>query len=233
MNLILAILVLFFYDNVLSDCGCNKLNRESNEIDSESSPPKAELCSADSGSSIRNWIHEQHSDDNEMSLIPGGDYFVGTDTPIFVTDHESPERKIFVEEFFLDKFEVSNGNFIEFIDSTGYVTEAEKFGDSFVFQQHLSEQVKTDNVDFRVLNAEWWYKITGSNWKHPKGPESNIKGLENYPVTHVSWNDAVAYCEWKNKRLPSEAEWEVACRGGKKGKLFPWGNKIHPKQEHW
>lgn len=231
MNLILATLFLLFCDIVLSDCGCNKLNRDSNELDSELKKP--ELCSADSGSSIRNWIHELHSDDNEMSLIPGGDYYIGTDTPVFVADHESPERKVFIEEFFLDKFEVSNGNFIEFIDSTGYVTEAEKFGDSFVFQQHLSEQVKTKNVDFRVLNAEWWYKISGSNWKHPKGPESDIKGLENYPVTHVSWNDAVSYCEWKHKRLPTESEWEVACRGGKKGKLFPWGNKIQPKKEHW
>lgn len=77
-----------------------------------------------------------------------------------------------------------------------------------------------------------WYKIKGASWKNPEGPESNIDDRLTHPVIHVSWKDAVNYCQWKNKRLPSEAEYEAACRGGKRGKLFPWGNKLMPKDEH-
>lgn len=133
----------------------------------------------------------------------------------------------------MDKYEVSNSDFEEFVKSTNYVTEAEKFGDSFVFQMFLTEQVKSKLQDSRVAQAPWWYKVKKVDWRHPEGEDSNIADRMDHPVIHVSWNDATAYCKWNDKRLPTEVEYEVACRGGRRDKLFPWGSKMNPKGEHW
>ncbi|GLV38750.1 uncharacterized protein CBL_05749 [Carabus blaptoides fortunei] len=132
-----------------------------------------------------------------------------------------------------DKYEVSNQKFTEFIIKTGYKTEAEIFGDSFVFEKLVSDEEKEKYKDFRAVSAPWWIKMEGVNWMKPEGPNSDIKSRMNHPVVHVSWNDAVKYCEYLNKRLPTEAEWEMACRGGLKQKLYPWGNKLMPKDQHW
>lgn len=181
-------------------------------------------------------LHEEDdswSPPSDMAFIPGGEVKVGTKSPIFKIDKESPERLVLIEPFYIDKHEVSNKKFREFVEDTNYQTEAEKFGDSFVFKDHLSPDMQIDNKDFRVVNAEWWFKIKGASWRKPQGYDSTIEGLDNYPVIHISWNDANAFCKWQNKRLPTEIEWETACRGGKTGRLYPWGSKLNAQDKHW
>lgn len=232
---------------VRSDCGCNKVEREpieivKREISSDENiqtepviDNKVSTCSSQnpSESQLLKSIHYAEADDDAMSLIPSGEYAVGTNEAIIPSDRESPERIAQIDEFFIDKYEVSNRQFLDFVTKTGYQTEAEKFGDSFIFSELLTPEIREKFHDYRVVNAPWWYKINGTDWKHPEGPASSIVDRMNHPVVHVSWNDAVEFCKWKEKRLPTEDEWEVACRGGKKRKLFPWGNKLDAKDMHW
>ncbi|XP_051059586.1 formylglycine-generating enzyme isoform X2 [Phodopus roborovskii] len=168
----------------------------------------------------------------KMVPIPAGVFTMGTDEPQIKQDGEAPARRVTVDAFYMDAYEVSNADFEKFVNSTGYLTEAEKFGDSFVFEGMLSEQVKVQ-IHQAVAAAPWWLPVKGANWRHPEGPDSSILHRLNHPVLHVSWNDAVAYCEWAGKRLPTEAEWEYSCRGGLQNRLFPWGNKLQPKGQHY
>jgi len=221
--LIILFLFVIFFNEVNSDCGCSKTSRED----------RASKYEREAETDLPESVFQHSSGFDKMSLIPGGTVTVGTNEPIFEEDNEGPEREVEVTKFYLDKFAVSNSDFKEFITKTGYVTEAEKFGDSFVFKSLLSKEVQDEYVDFRVLKAPWWYKVKGVSWKSPEGPGSTIDDRLNHPVVHVSWNDAKSYCVWKSKRLPTENEWEKACRGGKKRKLFPWGNKLMPNDKHW
>lgn len=223
------VVCLAIIDEISSDCGCSKTSRDERAKKYERSETLVDVAEeTESGS-----VLQHASDYDQMSLIPGGKYFVGTNEPIFEGDHEGPEREVELEKFYLDKYEVSNSEFAKFVKKTGYKTEAETFGDSFVFKILISPEVQEEYVDFRVLQAPWWYKVKGVEWKHPEGPGSNIDDRLNHPVVHVSWNDAVAFCKSRGKRLPTESEWEAACRGGKKRKLFPWGNKMMPNDKHW
>ncbi|KOB51783.1 Sulfatase-modifying factor 1, partial [Operophtera brumata] len=137
-----------------------------------------------------------------------------------------------VKSFYLDKYEVSNENYMNFVADTRYKTEAESFGDSFVFAIFLNSTYKESLKDFRVVQAKWWYKVLGADWKHPYGPDSDIKDVMDHPVIHVSWRDARAYCKWRGARLPTESEWEAACRGGHQDTKFPWGDKLLPGKKH-
>lgn len=167
-----------------------------------------------------------------MALIPAGVFTMGTDEPAIPQDGEAPSRRVHISQFYMDRYEVSNAEFEKFVSSTGYITEAERFDDSFVFEGLLSEKVKRD-IHQAVAAAPWWLPVKGANWKHPEGPDSDIRDRIDHPVLHVSWRDAVEFCAWAGKRLPTEAEWEYACRGGRENRLFPWGNNLHPNGNHY
>lgn len=170
---------------------------------------------------------------NDMILIPPGEFTMGTDKPLLPQDGEGPARRAQITAFSINKYEVSNSEFMMFVRETNYITEAETFGDSFVFEMLLSEETKSQ-IDQVVEEAPWWLPVKGASWKHPEGLDSNIEHRWDHPVVHISWNDAVEYCKWSDgKRLPTEAEWEYAASGGLKGRLFPWGNNPNPKGEHW
>ncbi|XP_392816.2 formylglycine-generating enzyme [Apis mellifera] len=166
-----------------------------------------------------------------MIKIKAGIFGIGTNDPIFIADGEGPKQQIYLNSFYIDKTEVSNHDFSKFVDATNYKTEAERFGDSFVFRG-LLKQKDQKNITLVVAQAPWWLQVKNANWLHPEGPESDIKNRMDHPVIHVSWNDAIAYCNWLGKRLPTEAEWEVACRGGLSDRLYPWGNKLIPNGQY-
>ena len=175
-----------------------------------------------------------------MVWIPGGEFTMGTDDPIGWAD-EKPAHRVRVDGFWMDETDVTNAQFRALVDATGYVTTAEKPVDvqeilrqsppgtpapppeklvpgSLVF--HPTAGPVKDLRDF----SQWWSWTPGANWRHPEGPGSSIEGKDDYPVVHVSWDDAVAYAKWAGKRLPTEAEWEFAARGGLDNKPYVWGD---------
>lgn len=158
---------------------------------------------------------------------------MGTDLKeAFAADGEGPVREIELSPFLLDRFPVTNDVFAHFVQETGYKTEAEVYGWSFVFWTHIPPERFAELVDDTVAQAQWWCKVNGAAWNTPEGPGSDVTSRGNYPVVHVSWNDAQAFCAWSGNRLPTEAEWEYAARGGLVQKLYPWGDELCPKGEH-
>lgn len=168
-----------------------------------------------------------------MISLPGGTFLMGTDyAEAFPADGEGPVREVILSPFRIDRYPVTNMLFKQFVDETGYVTEAEQFGWSFVFWAHIPESRFDELVEDTVGAAPWWCKVNDATWKAPEGPDSYIDTRQNYPVVHVSWNDAQAYCRWSGQRLPTEAEWEYAARGGLEQKLYPWGDKLRLNGQH-
>lgn len=169
----------------------------------------------------------------DMVWIPGGKFTMGSNDG---QSDEKPLHDVKVDGFWMDKTEVTNEQFARFVEATGYLTVAERKPDPKDFPGVPVENLKAGSITFiapaRVENLDdhmqWWAYTPGANWRHPEGPQSDIKGREKHPVVHVCWEDAMAYAKWAGKRLPTEAEWEFAARGGLNHEPFVWGREKVP-----
>jgi formylglycine-generating enzyme len=180
-----------------------------------------------------------------MVWIPGGEFSMGAQDPpdmerdhvgMQATEDSRPVHRVYVDGFWMDKTDVTNAEFEKFVAATHYITEAERTPKAEDFPGVPPENLVAGAIVFSPpdqavpLNdhLQWWSYAKGANWRHPRGPDSTIKGKENYPVVDVSYDDALAYAKWAGKRLPTEAEWEFAARGGLTGKPFVWGDSFRP-----
>lgn len=178
-----------------------------------------------------------------MVWIPGGEFSMGSNVEDEslcsikgVTKDAAPVHRVYVDGYYMDQTEVTNEEFEKFVKATGYITVAEQKPTKEEFPTANEEDLITGSVIFTPTPSavnlndflQWWRYEPGADWRHPDGPQSTIKGKEKYPVVHVVYEDAAAYAKWAGKRLPTEAEWEFAARGGKTGNLYAWGNTLKP-----
>ncbi|MEO3749988.1 formylglycine-generating enzyme family protein [Streptomyces sp. B6B3] len=166
-----------------------------------------------------------------MVTLPGGAFLMGTeDATGFPDDGEGPVREVRVAPFEIDAYAVTNRRFAAFVEATGHVTDAERFGWSFVYAGFLPGELRRQAR--RPPDTPWWCGVPGADWRRPEGPGSTIEDRGDHPVVHASWADAAAFCDWAGLRLPTEAEWEFAARGGLAGARYPWGDELTPDGEH-
>jgi formylglycine-generating enzyme required for sulfatase activity len=178
-----------------------------------------------------------------MVWIPGGEFTMGCEDPRScpcggpdAMSDARPLHRVHVDGFWMDETEVTNEQFAAFVKGTGYITVAERkprqedFPDAPLIIHDAGSMVFTPTSGPVPLDNHyrWWSYGKGANWRHPLGPQDSIVGRERYPVVHIAYEDALAYCEWAGKRLPTEAEWEFAARGGLEGKLYSWGDELKP-----
>ncbi len=161
----------------------------------------------------------------------GGTFVMGTDDKRFPEDGEGPLRRVTLSPFAIACYAVSNLQSGDFVRATGYTTDAERYGWSFVFEGLLSDEARRA-IGSRAAETPWWAPVPQAYWAQPEGPSSTILKRLDHPVVHVSWNDARAYCQWSGTRLPTEAEWEMAARGGLEQATYPWGDELTPHGEH-
>jgi formylglycine-generating enzyme len=182
-----------------------------------------------------------------MVWIPGGEFYMGTDPDTFPATYRNAERHlldsaaahlVYVDGFWMDRHEVTNEQFAKFVAATGFKTEAEKVPKPAQFGKDVPPSaLKPFSLVFKMPGEEdpvsserdWWDIAYGADWRHPEGPNSTIQGREKHPVVHICFDDAIAYCRWAGKRLPTEAEWEFAARGGLNRKLYAWGDELKPE----
>ncbi|MFF7333936.1 formylglycine-generating enzyme family protein [Streptomyces sp. NPDC090306] len=163
--------------------------------------------------------------------LPGGTFLMGSeDADANPGDGEGPVREVSVGPFAVDAYCVTNDRFAAFVGATGHRTEAEVFGWSYVFAKFLPGPLRRDSP--RPDATPWWCGVRGAYWAAPEGPGSGLDGRGDHPVVHVSWADAQAFCRWEGSRLPTEAEWEYAARGGLEGARYAWGDELTPGGEH-
>jgi formylglycine-generating enzyme len=166
--------------------------------------------------------------------IPAAEFRMGSDAHY---PDEAPSRRVAVDGFLLDRFQVTNRRFAAFVSETGYATVAERRLDPAAFPDAPAENLKPGSlvftrtrrpVDLRHIN-QWWTWTPGACWRRPEGPTSTLAGREDHPVVHVAYEDALAFAEWAGGALPTEAQWELAARGGLDGAAYVWGNEPEPK----
>lgn len=190
-------------------------------------------CSPDVGGNRRadgRMADSRPGSTTNMVLVEAGSFLMGNESELsYPDDGEGPVREAGTEAFWIGSCAVSNAEFERFVHETGHVTEAEDCGWSFVFAGLLPDDFEPTRG---VAATPWWREVFGADWRHPDGPQSDLDGRGDHPVVHVTWFDAIAYCAWNGTRLPVEAEWERAARGGLERKLFPWGDELEPDGKH-
>jgi formylglycine-generating enzyme required for sulfatase activity len=170
---------------------------------------------------------------DNMVRIPRGTFMMGSERHY---PEEAPVHEVTVDAFWIDTHTVTNAEFRRFVEATGYVTWAERPADPKMYPGAKPEMLAPSSVVFRKTDGpvdlrnpyQWWTYVRGADWRHPRGPDSTIEGLDDHPVVHVAFDDADAYARWVGKELPSEAEWEYAARGGLDGAEFCWGDELSP-----
>ena len=229
---------LFYVFLILLLFSCNTITNNPNDSNDQNCMPNVSVKK----NSFKNYVEKEFGKTPEtegMVLIKGGEFEMGSDNNQAKQD-EFPKHKVFVNSFWMDITEVTNNQFQKFIDQTGYITTAERPIDWNEIKKilppgtpkpHDSLMAPASLVFLQTqaynLNdhSQWWILKKNANWKQPLGDKSNIIGKGDHPVVHISWEDALAYCKWAGKRLPTEAEFEYASRGGLKNNTYSWGNE--------
>ena len=233
----ISILYLSIFVSTIISCNTKTTNKDVKNDDTHICLPTPQNKFSEKPVIVKS--QKKSRDNKNMVLIPGGVFSMGGDGDGW--KDEFPKHKVEIDSFWMDINEVTNNQFLEFVNSTGYITTAERNIDWNQIKKDLPPNTPKPDDSYLVpsslvffptsgavnLNdvSQWWKFINGANWRQPQGPGSNIDGKGNHPVVHVSWYDAIAYCEWAGSRLPTEAEWEYASRGGIIDATFSWGNE--------